>query len=97
MERFIMVLLAITIIFVGSTYVISLLSKKIRIIKYIPGVITMVLGLYYISVARQTHTGFEGLALGLLAIMLIWASLSNLVTSVVIDFLIPMIKDRKKK
>lgn len=96
MDRFIAVLLGITLFFAGLTYILGKFTKKIRIIKYIPGIIAILLGVYYIYIARQPHIGFEGLAMAILAIMLFWAALSNLVTGVIIDFVIPMIKNRKK-
>lgn len=97
MDRFLMIILVLTVIFVGITYSIYIFSKNVRIIKYLPGIICAILAGYYFYVVRQPHTGFEGIALAILMVILAWISLVNFVTGIFIDFLLPILKRNKGK
>lgn len=96
MDRFLLILLILTVIFLGVTYFIYTLSKQIKFIKYLPGIICAILAGYYFYVARQPSTGFEGIALILLMIMLAWISLVNFVTGVFLDFIMPVLRRKKE-
>ena len=96
MDRFLMLLLALTVIFVGLTYVIYIFSKRIRLIKYLPGIICAILAGYYFYVIRQPQMGFEGIALAILMVILAWISLVNFVTGVFLDFLLPILKKNNR-
>lgn len=96
MARFLLVLFILTVIFVALTYFIYTFSKKTRVIKYLPGIICAILAGYYFYVARQPSTGFEGIAFLLLMIMLAWMSLTNFITGVFIDYIMPILRKKEQ-
>lgn len=95
MDKFIMLLVIVSAFVAGLTYLIHRFTTKRKLIKYIPGVISTVLAGYNFYVVRQPHMGFEGIALALLMVVLLWIAIINIITGVVIDYVYPMVDKRK--
>lgn len=84
--------IAIAIIFLGIgliTYVLGRVFRKNVFIKYIPALLLLLFGVYYIYKAYTVRNGFEDLANFLLALLLFAGAVSGTVTGLFMDFVRP--------
>lgn len=78
--------IAITFIGVGLiTYVLGRVFRKTAFVKYIPALLLLLLGGYFIYKAQTVRNGFEDLANFLLAILLFAGGVAGVVTGLLMD------------
>ena len=93
MDRFLLILLAIVALFSSITYLLWRISKRIRLVKYLPALICLLFAIYYLYLAKTVHNvGFEDLANAIVALMLFTGFASGLVTCLMIDYVLPRFK-----
>ncbi|HBV87818.1 MAG TPA: hypothetical protein DEF42_14450 [Desulfosporosinus sp.] len=94
MERLILLLLGIAVIFAGITYLLGRVLSRVKSIKYSPAVLCLIVGLYYLYLAKivRSGEGFEDLANVLLSVMSLTGFVSGLITALILDFVLPQFK-----
>ncbi|WP_197032648.1 hypothetical protein [Clostridium sp. KNHs205] len=86
--NFIFVLILLSLAAIAITFILNLLFKKIRYIKYIPAIVLFPFMLYnFITMYSATNEGFESLGKFVMGILLLTAFASSLITSIVIDII----------
>lgn len=81
---FILILISITMIIV--TFILNLLFKKIRCVKYIPAIVLFPFIIYnFITMYSATSEGFESLGRFVMGILLLTACVSSLMASITFD------------
>lgn len=84
--NFIFVLILLSLASIVITFILSLLFKKIRYIKYIPAFVLFLFMIYnFITMYSATNEGFESLGKFVMGILLLIACVSSLITSIVFD------------
>lgn len=94
-DRLILILLGIVTLFSGITYLLWRISKRVKLIKYIPSLLCLLAGIYFMYIAKTVQMnggGFEDLANLLLSIMSLTGFISGLATCIIIDFVVPKSK-----
>lgn len=83
MDRFILILLAIALVMAGITYLLGRFVPKIKALKYLPGILCLIMAIYLYYLARfvRAGEGFEDLANFVMAIMFLTGSFSGLITA----------------
>ena len=93
MDRLLLILLAIVVLFSSITYLLWRLSKRKRFVKYLPALICLIFAIYYFYLAKTVpNVGFEDLANAIMAMMLFAGFASGLVTGLIIDYVLPRFK-----
>ena len=93
MDRLLLILLAIVVLFSSITYLLGRISKRIRTVKYLPALICLLLAIYYFYRAKTLpNVGFEDLANAILALMLFVGFATGLVTGLILDYVVPRFK-----
>ncbi|TGE38762.1 hypothetical protein E4K67_04580 [Desulfosporosinus fructosivorans] len=96
MDRFILILLGIVALFSSITYLIWRVSPRVKLVKYTPTVLCLLVGVYffYIGKTGQVHEGFADLANIILSMMFLAGFVSGLATSIIIDLIVPRFKSK---
>ncbi len=96
MNQLIPILLGIVAFFVGITYLLWRVAKRVKLAKYTPALLCLIAGVYYLHLAKtvQVNGGFEDLANFLLAIILLTGFASGLATCLILDFVVPKSKSK---
>ncbi len=80
------ILILISIAAILITFILNLLFKKIRYVKYIPAVVLLPFMIYnFITMYSVTSEGFESLGRFVMGILLLAACASSLITSITFD------------
>ncbi|AFQ42814.1 hypothetical protein [Desulfosporosinus meridiei] len=89
MNRLILVLFGIALACIGLTFLLAKLSFKNKITKYLPALLCLLAGLYYLYIANNANNvnGFEDLANLMLSLMLFAGSVGGAVTGLIFDLL----------
>lgn len=84
--KFVFILVLIFIVAIIITFILNLLFKKIRYVKYIPAIILFPFMIYnFITMYSVTNEGFESLGRFIMGIVLLDAFASSLITSIAFD------------
>ncbi len=94
--RIILLLLVIFAVISGFTVLLHYLFRKIVFIKYIPGLLFLLAGLYLFYMSRQVEAGFRDIAMLIMAFMAMAGFGGGIVTAVFIDALLPIIRSTKE-
>lgn len=92
MPRFILLIVTLSVVFSLLSYLLHVLFKKHKYVKYLPPVALFGLGAYNMYLARISTDGFGALARGLLAFMIGVGSLAAILACLIIDIVIPRIR-----
>lgn len=86
MNRLILLLIGIALASSGLTFILWKLSLK-KTIKYLPAVLCLLFGIYYLYTANNTKNinGFEDLANLMLSLMFFSGLIGGVVTGLIID------------
>lgn len=91
-----LILVLISIAAIIITFILNLLFKKIRYMKYIPAVVLFPFMIYnFITMYSVTSEGFESLGRFVMGILLLAACASSLIASIIFD-ITHRISGRKK-
>lgn len=83
---FILILISITAIII--TFILNLLFKKIRYVKYIPAIVLFPFMIYnFITMYSVTNESFESLGRFVMVILLLVACASSLIASITFDII----------
>lgn len=81
---FILIIISITAIII--TFILNLLFKKVRYVKYIPAVVLSPFMIYnFITMYNVTNESFESLGRFVMGIILLAACASSLIASIIFD------------
>ncbi|MDF2674224.1 MAG: hypothetical protein K0R09_2492 [Clostridiales bacterium] len=94
MERFILIIIAVVIIFALLTYLLHRLTIKRRFIKYLFPILILIPTIYNYYQSRLPSEGFEALGSFLVAFILFTGFLSSLVSGLFFDFILPKFKKK---
>ncbi|AGA68373.1 hypothetical protein Desdi_0849 [Desulfitobacterium dichloroeliminans LMG P-21439] len=96
MDRLILVLLIIALIIAGITYLLGRFITGIKFIKYLPGILCLLLALYYFYLATVVRggEGFEDLGNVIMGMMLSIGAIAGLITAISIDVIRRSKKDK---
>jgi hypothetical protein len=84
--RFVLILIFIFIVAIIISFILNILFKKIRYVKYIPAIVLLPFVIYnFITMYSVTSEGFESLGRFVMGIMLLVACASSLVASIAFD------------
>lgn len=94
MDRLILILLGIVAFFSGMTYLLWRVSTRVKLVKYLPALLCLLAGVYYLYLAKtvQVRGGFEDLANVIFSMMFLTGFVSGLATCLIIDFVVPRSK-----
>ncbi|MBL4934169.1 hypothetical protein JK636_00190 [Clostridium sp. YIM B02515] len=88
MERLILVLIAIFLVFFSITYLFHKLFKTKRFAKYLPSVLSLIGSIVNLILVRTTHReGFKDLAYFLMSMLLFAGFISGLISALWFDFI----------
>ena len=89
MNRMVLILLGIAAFSAVITYLLWRVFPQVRSVKYLPPLLCLFVGLYYLYLAKtvQGGSGFEDLANAVYSMMLLIGFASGLVTDLILDFL----------
>lgn len=82
-------LLGISILVAAATYLLHRYFRRMKYIKYLPGFILLLLGVYNLYLTRTAYTGFEDIARAILAVMFLTGFFSGALTALYIDYFYP--------
>ncbi|MEL1135627.1 hypothetical protein AAC978_10620 [Desulfitobacterium sp. THU1] len=87
MDRLILVLMVIAIIIAGVTYLLDRFVPSIKSIKFLPGVLCLLLALYYFYLAYivKAGEGFEDLGNFIMGMMLSIGAIAGLITALLLE------------
>lgn len=84
--RVVFILILISIAAIIITFILNLLFKKIRYVKYIPAIVLFPFMIYnFITMYSVTSEGFESLGRFIMGILLLDAFASSLIASIAFD------------
>ncbi|TGE32198.1 hypothetical protein [Desulfosporosinus sp. Sb-LF] len=92
MDRMLFILLGIVALFTSITSLLWRVLPRIKIVKYLPALLCLLAGVYYLYLAKTVHVGFEDLANAVLSMMLLIGFTSGVVTGLILDFVLPRSK-----
>ncbi|MBZ9686261.1 hypothetical protein G9F72_007955 [Clostridium estertheticum] len=96
MTRFILIVVAVSIVVIGITYLIHRLVGKKKYAKYIPAVIFLLMGIYNVYMIRTNPgEGFGDIVKALYIFVCATCFISGVGTGVFIDFILPRISSKK--
>ncbi len=95
MDRFILIIIAVVIIFSLLTYLLHRLTIGRRYIKYLLPVFTFLLAIYYFYQSSLPSEGFKDLGSLLMALILFACFLSSLGSGLFFDFMLPKLKKKQ--
>jgi MFS superfamily sulfate permease-like transporter len=88
MDRLILILLGIVVVFAGVTFLLSRLAPRIRSIKYVPALLSLIGSGYFYYLLKTVHLeGFADLGNALMAAMFFIGFCSGLATAVTLDLM----------
>ncbi len=86
--NFVIILILLSIAAIIMTFLLNLMFKKIRYVKYIPAIVLFSFMIYnFITMHSVTNESFESLGRFVMGILLLTAFASSLITSIVIDII----------
>lgn len=86
--NFVIILILLSIAAIIMTFLLNLMFKKIRYVKYIPAIVLFSFIIYnFITMYSVTNESFESLGRFVMGILLLTAFASSLITSIVIDII----------
>lgn len=87
MDRLLVILLGIAAFFALITFFLSKRFAKLKVIKYLPAVFSLMAGVYYLYLARTAGkgSGFADLANMLISIMFLAGFASGIVTALIAE------------
>ena len=94
--RFLLILLVIFAVISGITVFLHYIFRKMAFIKYIPGLLFLLFGIYFFYLSQQAIDGFRDIAMLIMAFMAMAGFAGGIVTGVFIDALLPIIKNTKE-
>ncbi len=97
MDRFILVLVGVILVFALLTWGLGQIFRNNRIYKFVPSSVALLAGIMNIVIARTSTGGFEDLVRGIFAVVLLTGALSGFVTGLVMDKIIPYFRYRKAR
>lgn len=86
MDRLLLILLGIVVLFSSITYLLWRVSRRVKLVKYLPALLCLLAGIYYLHLAKTVYVGFEDLANAVLSMMFLIGFASGLVTCLILDF-----------
>lgn len=92
MTRFIIVLLVIAVISSFVSYLLWRLFKEVKIVKYCPSIICLLMAIYFFYLSQTVLIGFKDLAYIIMAEMLFAGFVTGLGTCLFIDYALPKLK-----
>ena len=92
MLRLITLLSAVFITAASVTLLLHYLTRRYKVVKYLPGGLSLLLSIYYYYLSTTSYANFEDIARILMAIILFVGSVAGLAVSLFQDFLLPRIK-----
>lgn len=93
MARLILLLLVIFLFFAGITYLLGRLLPRSKSIKYLPTLLCLLAGVYYLYLAKTVDIGgFADLANALMSMMFFTGFSAGLIMGLILDFLWPRFK-----
>lgn len=96
MDRYLFAMITISLTLAGGTYLLCRLTKN-RLVKYIPSFALGTAAGYLMYLISMSRRGFQTLALGLLVVLLFVGILSNLLTGISLDLILPFLRNRKRQ
>ena len=94
MDRFVLIIIAIVVIFALLTYLLHRLTIKRRFVKYLLPVLVLIPTIYNYYQSRLPSEGFKALGSFLVAFILFTGFLSSLVSGLFFDFVLPKLKKK---
>ncbi|HWI55494.1 MAG TPA: hypothetical protein VNT57_07360 [Desulfobacteria bacterium] len=94
--RLILLLLVIFAVISGITVFLHYMFRKKILIKYIPGLLFLLVGVYFFYLSRQVSDGFRDIAMLIMAFMAMAGFAGGIITSVFIDAILPIIRSTKE-
>lgn len=92
MDRFILILLGIVVLFSFITYLLSRVSIGGKPVKYSPALLCFLAGLYYLYLAKTVQVGFADLANAIFSMMFFTGFVAGLGMALILDFVVPRFK-----
>ena len=94
--NFVVILILISVVMIIITFILNLLFKKRRYVKYIPAIILSPFMIYnFITAYSVTSEGFQALGRFVMGILLLTACASSLIASITSDITHRIIKRNK--
>lgn len=88
MVRLLLLLLVIVTLFSSVTYLLWRVLPQVKLVKYLPALLCLLAGLYYIYLAKTVNVGFADLANAILSMMFLTGFASGLATGLILDFVL---------
>jgi hypothetical protein len=94
LDRFVLIIIAVVIIFSLLTYLLHRLTLGKRYIKYLLPLLALLLAIYYLYQSQLPSEGFKGIGMFLMALILFAGFLSSLVSGLFFDFVLSKLKKK---
>lgn len=94
MDRFLVALLIIVLVFAAVTSGLHLVFRRRPVVKYLPSFLVLTVSIYHIGLARASGGGFEALARGLMASLGLFGALSGVAAGLLWDLVVPRMNKR---
>jgi hypothetical protein len=94
LDRFVLIIIAVVIIFSLLTYLLHRLTLGKRYIKYLLPLLALLLAIYYLYQSQLPSEGFKGIGMFLMALILFSGFLSSLVSGLFFDFVLSKLKKK---
>jgi uncharacterized membrane protein YfcA len=94
LERFVLIIIAVVIIFSLLTYLLHRLTLGKKYIKYLLPLLALLISIYYFYQSKLPSEGFEDLGNFLMAFILFTCFLSGLASGLFLDIVLPKLKKK---
>lgn len=90
-------LLLVTVFIIAAliTVILNRIFKR-RVVKYIPGFLSLLAAIYYFYLSRIVNNSFEDIGMMIMGFIFLAGFAGGLLTGVVIDVIIPVIRNTKE-
>lgn len=94
--RLALLLLFVFVIAAVITVILNRIFKKRIMIKYIPGILSLLAAIYYLLMSQRVNNSFEDLGMLIMGFIFLAGFAGGLITGVVIDVILPVIQNTKE-
>lgn len=94
--RFALLLLTVFVIAAVLTVILNRIFKKRRLVKYIPGLLSLLASIYYLYQSRLVNNSFEDIGMMIMGFIFLAGFAGGLLSGLFIDVIIPVIRNTKE-
>lgn len=94
--RLALLLLAVFLIMAVITVILNRIFRKRILVKYIPGLLSLLAAIYYLYLSRNVNNSFEDIGMLIMGFIFLAGFAGGLLTGLVIDVIVPVIRNTKE-